>query len=201
METLMDSLYGNAVPGSWMGVGFASMRQLGSWILNLSERVSQLSVWSIDLALPKSVWIAGFFNPQSFLTAVMQMTARANQWALDRVVIMTEVTKKSSLEDVDHGASLDGSYIHGLYMEGARWDGGTGAIAEARMREMFYNMPLLIAKAVPVDKAEYKDVYMCPVYKTQARGPTYVFTADLPSRNSPGEWVMGGVALLMDIGV
>ncbi len=37
---------------------------------------------------------AGLFNPQSFLTAVMQTTARRNSWPLDRTVIVTEVTKR-----------------------------------------------------------------------------------------------------------
>jgi hypothetical protein len=31
------------------------------------------------------------FNPQSFLTAVMQTTARRNDWPLDKTVIQTEV--------------------------------------------------------------------------------------------------------------
>lgn len=38
---------------------------------------------------------AGLFNPQSFLTAVMQTTARKNDWPLDKMVIVTEVTKKT----------------------------------------------------------------------------------------------------------
>ena len=38
---------------------------------------------------------AGLFNPQSFLTAVMQTTARKNDWPLDKTVIVTEVTKRS----------------------------------------------------------------------------------------------------------
>ena len=38
---------------------------------------------------------AGLFNPQSFLTAVMQTTARRNGWPLDKTVILTEVTKRT----------------------------------------------------------------------------------------------------------
>ena len=113
------------------------------WLSNLNERVKQLSTWAIDLSLPHSIWISGFFNPQSFLTAVMQVQARANNWALDRVVVMTEVTKTTGETDIDSPCA-DGSYIHGLYMEGARWDTSVGAIAEARMKEMFMKMPKTI---------------------------------------------------------
>ena len=35
--------------------------------------------------MPTSVWLSGFFNPQSFLTAIMQSTARKNELPLDKV--------------------------------------------------------------------------------------------------------------------
>eukprot|EP00658_Telonema_sp_P-2_P023899 TRINITY_DN19585_c0_g1_i5.p1 TRINITY_DN19585_c0_g1~~TRINITY_DN19585_c0_g1_i5.p1 ORF type:complete len:137 (-),score=38.01 TRINITY_DN19585_c0_g1_i5:296-706(-) len=126
--------------------------------------------------------------------------ARKNEWALDRVVVMTEVTKKSP-EEVE-GPSRDGSFIHGLIMEGARWDTGLTSIDESKMKEMFCVMPVMLVKAVQVDKAEYKDNYMCPCYKTQARNGImggYVFTANLKTKRQANYWVMAGVALLMDV--
>jgi hypothetical protein len=59
------------------------------------QRCTQLTEWTSDLALPKVVWLSGLFNPQSFLTAVMQTTARRNDWPLDKTVLLTEVTKKT----------------------------------------------------------------------------------------------------------
>lgn len=44
------------------------------------------------------VWLAGFFNPQSFLTAIMQSTARKNEWPLDKMCLHCDVTKKSREE-------------------------------------------------------------------------------------------------------
>ena len=67
-------------------------------------------------------------------------------------------------------------------MEGARWDSGQASVVASVPKEMFFTMPVLLAKAIPVDKAEFKDTYMCPVYKTQARGHTYVFLANLKTR-------------------
>ena len=43
-----------------------------------------LQHWSTDFQLPSTVWLAGLFNPQSFLTAIMQQTARKNEWPLDK---------------------------------------------------------------------------------------------------------------------
>ena len=54
-------------------------------------------------------------------------------------------------------------------------------------------------QAVTVDKAEQRDVYGCPVYKTTQRGPTYVFTANLRSKAAPTKWVLAGVGMIMDV--
>ncbi|KAJ0389235.1 hypothetical protein ATCC90586_011039 [Pythium insidiosum] len=43
------------------------------------------------------------------------------------------------------------------------------------------------------------NVYECPVYKTQQRGPTFVFVAQLRSKHPAAKWVLAGVALLMEV--
>jgi dynein heavy chain len=49
---------------------------------------------TVFFQLPSSVWLAGFFNPQSFLTAIMQSTARKNELPLDKMCLQCDVTKK-----------------------------------------------------------------------------------------------------------
>ena len=77
-----------------------------------------LQHWSTDFQLPSTVWLAGLFNPQSFLTAIMQQTARKNEWPLDKMALQCDVTKKTR-DDIGT-APREGAYIHGMYMEGAR---------------------------------------------------------------------------------
>lgn len=48
--------------------------------------------------LPSSVWLAGFFNPQSLLTAIMQSTARRQELPLDKMCLQCDVTKKNKEE-------------------------------------------------------------------------------------------------------
>ena len=86
MEIVMKALAGDLVPPSWARVAWPSLRPLGSWLQNLQQRIGQLSDWTADLTLPKVTWLSGLFNPQSFLTAVMQTTARRNDWPLDKTV-------------------------------------------------------------------------------------------------------------------
>jgi hypothetical protein len=44
-----------------------------SWYADLILRIKELESWTSDFSLPPSVWLSGFFNPQSFLTAIMQV--------------------------------------------------------------------------------------------------------------------------------
>lgn len=40
-------------------------------------------------------------------------------------------------------APREGAYIHGLFMEGARWDMQSGIIVESRLKELFPSMPVI----------------------------------------------------------
>ena len=57
--------------------------------------------------------MSGLYNPQSFLTAICQVTAQKNQWELDKLVTWTDVTKKMGIEEME-ATSRDGAYIVGL---------------------------------------------------------------------------------------
>lgn len=141
-------------------------------------------------------WLSGLFNPQAFLTAVMQVTARKNEWPLDKLVTVVDVSKKS-IEEVE--PARDGAYVHGLFVEGARWDAAAGVLEDAVMKQLYPPLPLLLVKAATAGKDDARDVYQCPVYQTQDRGPTFVFNAGLKTKAPPIKWVLAGVALLMDV--
>ncbi|XP_076454452.1 dynein beta chain, ciliary-like [Babylonia areolata] len=195
MEELSNSLFLDHVPESWNKRAYPSLLPLGMWFADLLLRVKELEMWTGDFQLPAAVWLAGFFNPQSFLTAIMQQMARKNEWPLDRMVLQCDVTKKTR-EDMA-GAPREGAYVYGLYMEGARWDLQTGLIAESRLKELTPPMPVIFIRAIPVDRQELKNVYDCPVYKTKTRGPTFVWTFNLKTKEKPSKWTLGGVALLL----
>lgn len=40
-------------------------------------------------------------------------------------------------------APRDGAYVHGMYMEGARWDIQQGVILDSRLKELFPHMPVI----------------------------------------------------------
>ena len=156
------------VPPSWTKRAYASLNGLSAWYTDLLLRIKELESWTSDFNLPSSVWLSGFFNPQSFLTAIMQSTARKNELPLDRMCLVCEVTKKNK-EEMGM-APREGAFIHGLYMEGARWDVNLGTIAESRLKELHPLMPVIHVKAVTQDKQEMRNLYECPVYNTRERG-------------------------------
>ncbi|KAM8981229.1 dynein axonemal heavy chain 11 isoform 1-T1 [Sarcophilus harrisii] len=195
MEAQQMALSSGTVPASWVRLAYPSTYGLAQWFSDLLARCRELDGWAQDLALPAVVWLSGLFNPQSFLTAVMQSTARKNAWPLDKMCLTVDVTKKAK-EDYGH-PPREGAYIHGLFMEGARWDVQAGTMAEARLMELSSPMPVIFVRAIPADRQDTKLTYECPVYQTRTRGPTYVWTFRLKSQEKAAKWVLAGAALLL----
>jgi dynein heavy chain len=198
MEELSNSLFLDRVPKKWEILAYPSLRPLGSWLTDLNSRISQLNDWMNNpLEMPAVTWISGLFNPQSFLTAVMQITAQAQSLELDKLTLLTDVTKKLNAEDFNSPAK-DGTYISGLFLEGGSWNLNQGLLESARPREMFVPLPVINIRPVIQDRVE-AGVFSCPVYKTQQRGPTYVFSLQLKTKFDPGKWVLAGVVSIMDV--
>ena len=67
-------------------------------------------------------------------------------------------------------------------------------------KEMFYPMPVINCKAIKRENLDVsKNYYVTPVYITQTRGPTYVFSAQLKTKSAPARWTLAGVAMIMDV--
>ena len=98
------------VPIQWANRAYPSLHPLGLWFHDMLSRYREIDHWIADFQLPNSVWLGGLFNPQSFLTSIMQAVARKQDWPLDRMCLMVEVTKKQR-EEIQN-APKDGAYIH-----------------------------------------------------------------------------------------
>ncbi|KAL4106224.1 hypothetical protein PRIC1_004278 [Phytophthora ramorum] len=215
MEKLQTFLYYERVPDNWLAAACPSRRSLAPWLANLQQRIAQLQEWVGSAPeLPLVLWLPGLFNPQAFLTAVLQTAARKHNVELDSLRITADVTKRT-IDTVDAPAR-DGQFVHGLYLEGARWDFGNGVLETSLPREMYVQMPVLTCRAIV--NAAGKDapsgaggggggkaaagsgnVFECPVYRTQQRGPTLIFMSPLRSKVPPAKWVLAGVAMLMEV--
>jgi len=202
MEQLMDSIFFDKVPASWAKHAFSSTRGLGSWLDNLKQRLDQLNLWKEDpLKVPNVIFINRLFNPQSFLTAIKQIYAREKQQELNKLYIQTEISKKLYWDPEFQQPPKEGAYIFGFQVEGARWDTALGQIEESYPKKQFSVVPVVNCRSLPIpaDGREEKNVYQCPVYKTETRGATYVFNAQLKTKAPPQKWIIAGVAIILDV--
>lgn len=195
MEELMDAIFFDKVPQPWKTLSYPSQMGLQSWFADLILRFQELGAWVSDTALPKTIWLGGLFNPQSFLTAIMQQTARKNQWPLDRMCLNCEITKKFKQEI--SATPREGANIHGLFLEGARWCMRSNSIADSLPKELFPIMPVMYVVAVTQDKRDVRDVYECPLYRNRMRGSSYVWTFNLKTKQPSSKWTLAGVCMLL----
>ncbi|XP_063958044.1 dynein axonemal heavy chain 6-like isoform X2 [Lytechinus pictus] len=111
LEEMFKALLSQRVPRAWQQAAYESCKPLGSWGIDLQQRVDFFSRWS-DLIIaakerkekalgaqgqapmepedvenlreqPRSFWLPGFFFPQGFLTAVQQNHARREGVSVD----------------------------------------------------------------------------------------------------------------------
>ena len=80
-----------------------------------------------------------------------------------------------------------------------RWDTNVGSIVESRLKELHPIMPVMYIRALTNDKQETRNFYECPVYKTRQRGPTYIWTFNLRSREKATKWILAGACLILQI--
>jgi dynein heavy chain len=203
MTLLGKAIATNTVPARWMGAMSTRIQEvysLSAWFKDVLLRVEQLADWCKgDLTTPKSVWLPGMFNPKAFVTAVMQTYARAHKLPLDVMKFMTDVTTKTSVEQITEPADI-GCYIHGCIMEGARWDKAEGQLAESNPNELHPVMPIIQIRPVTQEEYNLDGYYLCPVYVNMQRANVYSpmcsqFT--MKTSDDPAKWTLASVSILL----
>ncbi|KAI0982004.1 hypothetical protein GJ496_010034, partial [Pomphorhynchus laevis] len=197
MEDLQQSLYVNVVPQNWANKAYPSQYSLAIWVIDMTERQKELNMWISRFAVLDSVWIGGLFNPQSFFTALMQTTARRNDWSLDKMSISVEVTSKKSKLDGVQFLPKDAIQIHGVFLDEASWDRVQGRLTNAIPMELSHEMPPMLLRAIQADRSDSQNHYDCPMYKTIRRGSTYVWKFNLKTKEPATKWILAGVAMLL----
>lgn len=206
LATAMQAVRNGSVPRHWLYTVAGDLRSwmatsITSWFETLSSRHHQLSVW-LNNGQPASFWLAGLQNKKAFITATLQAVARAHrdeEWALDDVVVYAEVSDIAS-SDAAKAPPKEGVFVHGLFLEGARW--AKSGLTESEPKQLFAPMPLVYLTATTVAQKmaarASTAVYECPLYTYPRRtGQHLVTIIDLPAgAASPEHWILRGVALL-----
>jgi len=75
--------------------------------------------------------------------------------------------------DIIKGPPVDGCYIRGLSLEGARWDYTTHVLVDSHPKELYIDLPIMWLNPKQYRKAPKLGIYNCPVYKTLVRAGTF----------------------------
>uniref|UniRef100_A0A8V1A4F4 Dynein axonemal heavy chain 1 n=1 Tax=Gallus gallus TaxID=9031 RepID=A0A8V1A4F4_CHICK len=202
LELMANSLYNNSVPTVWNTKAYPSLKPLASWVNDLVQRVEFLQKW-IGHGIPSVFWISGFFFPQAFLTGTLQNFARKSVISIDNISFSFKVMKESASE-LSRPPS-EGCYIHGLFLEGARWDTSAFQLAESRPKELYSEMAVIWLLPVANRKPPAAGIYLCPIYKTLTRAGTlsttghstnYVIAVEIPTDKPEKHWIKRGTALI-----
>eukprot|EP00163_Fabomonas_tropica_P009439 TRINITY_DN1923_c0_g1_i1.p1 TRINITY_DN1923_c0_g1~~TRINITY_DN1923_c0_g1_i1.p1 ORF type:complete len:2652 (-),score=902.80 TRINITY_DN1923_c0_g1_i1:9-7298(-) len=206
MSVQLDAIYSdfllNKVPQLWADAAYPSLKPLGSWVRDLVKRVEFLHTW-LTQGPPAVFWLSGFFFPQGFLTGVLQTHARKTKIAIDSLNFRTHVLT-SDAEEVTEGPK-DGVYIHGVFMEGSRWDREGNTIMESYDSELYCPMPVMWLEPSDEYVRDPDTTYNCPVYKTTRRAgvlsttghsTNFIVALDIPTVQPADHWIRNGVALV-----
>ena len=206
LEGVYHAFLYQRVPVSWENAGYPCLKPLRSWTHDFFARIKFLDDW-VSTGPPLSYWLSGLFFPQGFLTSVLQVYSRDRAVAIDLLQFETETVPL--YEQEVKVLPEYGSYVHGLFMQGARFDIGKLGIVEATPGELFSPMPLIWLQ--PTKKSELiegndEGKYNCPLYKTSIRAGTlsttghstnFVVAMKIQSGDrSPVHWIRRGVAML-----
>ena len=197
----LDSLFDANVPSKWLSKSWESST-IGNWFQGLLQRYAQLTKW-LERGKPKAFWLTGFFNPQGFLTAMKQEVNRkhaADKWALDDVVMTSEVTSPPKTFENLKDEPNEGVYVYGLFLEGCGWDGKANKMIDSEPKKLYAALPVMHVTGKLAKDNVTKNTFEAPCYRVKKRtGLNFISTFQLRTEDHPSKWILRGVALLCSV--
>ena len=201
LEEIFSSLLLGRVPTAW-GFCYPSLKALAPWVDELLVRTEQMTNW-IEKGFPISLWLSGLTYPTGMLTALLQTSSRKNGIAIDTLSWEFPVLPHGDIGALT-AAPEEGTYVHGMFLEGARWDLDSACLTDANPMQL--NSPMPIVHFKPIEgKKRSKGMYVCPLYlypiRTGTRErPSFMTEVDLKSGNKDSTfWTKRGTALLLSL--
>jgi dynein heavy chain len=207
----LNAIFDARVPKRWTHDASGAeiswlLPNMGGWFTGLTERQIMLNTWLENgRGTMKGYWLTGFTNAQGFLTGMRQEVTRQHkrdQWALDDVITHSEIQPY----DLDRVKDVpeEGQNVHGLFIEGGKWNRQDGKLDECEPKKLFQAMPVIyltgitlaLRRSKGLDYGQYGP-YDCPIYKYPKRNDRYlVFRILVKTEQHPFHWKLRGVSLM-----
>jgi dynein heavy chain len=202
LDELGQNLFNGFLPTAWIKLAPQTEKPLGSWMEHYMRRFDQYKDWN-DNGDPVCFWLSGLHIPESLLSSLVQMCSRRKGWALDKSTLYTDVTKYLEGKEITQDMRLlDGTYVEGMYLEGARWDFENRCLERQNPKQLVVLMPLIQIIPVEANRLKLRNSLPTPVYITQLRrnamGVGLVFEANLHTELHPSLWILQSVALMLN---
>ena len=137
------------------------------------------------------------------MTAALQTYARKTRTPIDALAFRTNV--REYLRDGVTGPPDDGVHIHGLFLQGARWDYTRKTVEDSEPGKAIVDCPVIWLEPVDINENLETGCFSCPLYKTSTRrgelsttghSTNFIGYLQLPTERSADYWVRRGAALL-----
>jgi dynein heavy chain len=210
LEDVCKSILVGKIPTMWAARSYPSLKSLASYITDLVTRIKFFQTW-FDTNRPVVFWMSGFFFTQSFITgkiflnlATLQNYARKKTIPIDELGVDFEVMQLTSADT----PPLDGVYVNGLFLEGARWSNEQMLLAESNAKILYDPLPIIWFKPILISEIRLSSTYTCPVYKTSARrgvlsttghSTNFVLPIRIPTNKPEKHWIGRGVACILQL--
>lgn len=115
LDNITSSLFNGQIPNDWRRLAPATCKSLSNWMEHLNLRATQYRYWASS-GEPLVMWLSGLHIPESFLTALVQVACRKNNWPLDRSTLFTVVTDFADPDDVEERPESVSNFVSFRYL-------------------------------------------------------------------------------------
>lgn len=163
---MFNNFLNGKVPANWERVAYPCLKPLASWEEDMIKRIEFIGNWTY-YGPPNSFWLPAFFFPQGFMTAALQSYSRQTETAIDTLKYRTNITNNVDPEQAQPVET--GVQIHGLFLQGAKWNFQKSMIDDSDPKISIINFPIVWLEPIPTRERFEDKTFFCPMYKTSIR--------------------------------
>ncbi|ORX39193.1 dynein heavy chain, N-terminal region 1-domain-containing protein [Kockovaella imperatae] len=115
LRSLISELVKGSIPSHWRRYKTPNGLDVGQFVSNLIERLTQLESIASRPEAKRSIWLGGLFQPEAYVTATRQTVAHQKGWSLEQLILSL---------DVEEDGDPDAFTVQGLKLEAAAWQDG-----------------------------------------------------------------------------